>query len=145
MRTKEFLNQLDHDRIIASIRAAEAQTSGQIRVYIQRGKFEGDALAEALSQFQRLGMKETSERNGVLIFVIPRAQKFAVIGDEGIHAKCGGEFWDRLVNAMRDHFVGSHFTDALVEAIEEAGKALSLHFPRRSEPKNELPDEIVEG
>ena len=69
-------------------------------------------------------MEKTSERNGVLIFVIPRAQKFAVIGDEGIHAKCGDEFWDRLVNAMRDHFVRSNFTDALVEAIEEAGKAL---------------------
>ena len=30
-------------------------------------------------------MTATRDRNGVLIFVAPRAQKFAVIGDSGIH------------------------------------------------------------
>jgi uncharacterized membrane protein len=145
MRTKEFLTRLDHDRIVASIRNAEAKTSGQIRVYIKRGEFNGDPLLEAQSQFQRLKMEKTSERNGVLIFVMPRAQKFAVIGDEGIHQKCGNEFWDRVVASMRAHFKSANFTEALVEAIEEAGKALALHFPSKGAPQNELPDDVVEG
>src|SRR5205809_6022747 len=110
MRTKEFLSHLDHDRIIAAIKAAEANTSGQIRVYLQRGKFEGDALQKAESMFKHLGMDKTNERNAVLIFVMPRAQKFAVVGDVGVHKKCGKEFWDRLVESMRVHFVGSNFT-----------------------------------
>jgi len=145
MRTKEFLTHLDHDRIIDAIKAAEANTSGEIRVYVQRGKFEGDALDKAQAMFKHLGMEKTSERNGVLIFVMPRAQKFAVVGDEGVHAKCGKEFWDRLVESMRGHFMNSNFTEALVEAIEKTGKALSLHFPRKGGDENELPDEIVEG
>jgi len=36
------------------------------------------------------------------------------------------------------------FNDALVEAINEIGKLLTVHFPRRSTSANELPDEIVE-
>jgi uncharacterized membrane protein len=145
MRTKDFLNQLDHSRIVSAIRLAEAKTSGQIRVYIQRGELDGEALPDAKARFKQLGMEKTLERNGILIFVAPRARKFAVVGDEGVHAKCGDEFWNHLVESMRAHFVNSKFTDALVEAIDETGKLLARYFPRTSAAQNELPDEIVEG
>jgi uncharacterized membrane protein len=145
MRTKEFLSQLNHDRIVGAIKQSEAKTSGQIRVYVQRGKLEGDPVIAAREKFQKLGMQATKERNGVLIFVLPRARKFAVIGDEGVHQKCGDEFWQQLVERMRAHFQKENFTDALVEAIEEAGKLLARHFPKTSAPRNEFPDEIIEG
>jgi uncharacterized membrane protein len=145
MRTKDFLEKLDHDRIVAAIRAAEAKSSGEIRVYIQRGELDGDALVAAQAKFTRFGMEKTRERNGILIFVAPRARKFAVIGDEGIHARCGVEFWNRVVEAMRAHFLNSNFTDALVEAIEEAGRLLARHFPKTATARNELPDDIIEG
>lgn len=145
MRTKDFLDKLEHDRIVSAIKTAEANTSGQIRVYVQRGELAGDPLITAQKQFQKLGMQATRERNGILIFVVPRARKFAVIGDEGIHRKCGDEFWEQLVEKMRAHFQKENFTDALVEAIEEAGKLLARHFPKTASPQNELPDEIIEG
>ena len=145
MRTKEFLSQLDHDRIVGAIKAAEANTSGQIRVYVQRGKLETDPVIAAQEQFQKLGMQATRERNGVLIFVVPRARKFAVIGDEGVHRECGDEFWQRLVERMRVHFQNEEFTDALFEAIQETGGLLGRHFPKKAAGSNELPDEIIEG
>lgn len=49
-------------------------------------------------------MTATRDRNGVLIFVAPRSQKFAVIGDTGIHECCGDEFWRRLVEVMQGPF-----------------------------------------
>lgn len=145
MRTKEFLSTLEHDRIVESIRTAESKTSGQIRVYVQRGELKGDPLAAATKRFHKLGMHRTDERNAVLIFVAPRAHKFAVVGDQAIHEKCGEEFWRRLVDAMRAHFQSEKFSHALVEAIEEAGKALGQHFPKGSTSGNELPNEVVEG
>jgi uncharacterized membrane protein len=145
MRTKEFLSQLDHARIVDAIKEAEAKTSGQIRVYVQRGEFAGDPVSAAQEKFQKLGMQATKERNGILIFVLPRAQKFAVIGDEGVHRKCGDEFWRQLVERMRAHFQKDKFTDALVEAIEDAGKLLARHFPKTTAGSNELPDDIIEG
>ena len=145
MRTKEFLSKLDHDRIIEAIRGAESKTSGEIRVYIQRGKFETDPVMLAQKKFQRLGMYKTRERNAVLIFVAPRAHKFAVVGDQAIHEKCGERFWQHVVDGMRVHFQNEKFSHALTEAINEVGKVLATHFPRTSANANELPDEIIEG
>jgi uncharacterized membrane protein len=145
MRTHRFIRELEHDRITKAIKDAEAKTSGQIRVFLQRGHFEEDALERAGKKFLQLGMQKTRERNAVLIFVAPRAQKFAVIGDEGVHQKCGEQFWQDLVARMREHFLREDFTEALVEAITAAGNLLATHFPRTGPATNELPDEIVEG
>jgi uncharacterized membrane protein len=144
MRTKEFIGKLQHDRIVRAIREVESKSSGQIRVFIQRGKLDVDPLPLAKRKFQRLGIQKTSQRNGVLIFVAPRARKFAVVGDHAIHQKCGEEFWQEVVDRMRNHFRAEEFTQALVEAIGEIGDVLAAHFPRRSTSSNELPDEIVE-
>lgn len=145
MRTHRFLRELEHDRIINAIKAAEAKTSGQIRVFLQRGNFEEDAIGRAQKKFLQLGMQKTAERNAVLIFVAPRAQKFAVIGDEGVHQKCGEQFWQQLVARMREHFLREDFTQALLEAITATGELLARYFPKTSAAPNELPDEIVEG
>jgi uncharacterized membrane protein len=144
MRTREFLRRLEHHRIVSAIQDAELKSSGQIRVHIQRGALDGDPLAAAQKKFHALKMHNTSERNAVLIFIVPRAHKFAVVGDQAIHQKCGEELWQRLVDQMRAHFRNENFTDALVEAIQEIGKVLSEHFPEKHRGGNELPDAITE-
>ncbi|HWY39544.1 MAG TPA: TPM domain-containing protein, partial [Chthoniobacterales bacterium] len=120
-------------------------TSGEIRVFIQRGKLAGDPLPAAQNRFRKLRMHKTPERNAVLIFVAPRAHKFAIVGDEAVHRKCGDELWQRLVAQMREHFRNENFTHALIEAIHEIGHALAGHFPRRLTSTGELPDKVVEG
>ena len=143
MRTHEFLNRVDHDRVVGAIKAAEEQTSGEIRVFVHRGELNADPYVYAQSKFNKLCLHKTRERNGVLVFVAPRAQKFAVLGDEGIHAKVGDVFWRQLVEKMREHFKQEHFTEALVDGISEVAQLLAQYFPRRPDDKNELPDEIV--
>lgn len=144
MRTKDFVEKLEHERIVRAIAAAELKTSGEIRVFVQRGEVY-DPVAAARKQFERLGMTATRDRNGVLIFVAPRSQKFAVIGDEGIHRRCGNEFWQDLVEAMRSHFKAANFTDAVICAIDKTGELLSEHFPRQRDDRNELPNRVEEG
>ena len=145
MRTKEFLSKLEHDRIVGAIREAESKTSGQIRVYIQRGKLRVDPLIAAQKKFHRLGVHKTRERNAVLIFVAPRAHKFAVVGDQAVHEKCGEQFWQRVVEAMRHCFRSDQFTEGVGGAITVVGELLAQHFPQQSDGGNELPDEIVEA
>jgi uncharacterized membrane protein len=144
MRTREFLSKVEHDRIVQAIREAEAKTSGEIRVFIQRGKLTADPLIAAQKKFHQLRMQTTRERNAVLIFVAPRAHKFAVVGDRAIHEKCGNEFWQRIVEGMRAHFQKKRFSHALIEAIREIGKLLTAHFPKRSGNANELPNDVLE-
>jgi uncharacterized membrane protein len=145
MKPQEFLDRLDHQRISGAIAAAERTTSGEIRVFVERGDVAADPLLFAEQKFLELGMEKTAERNAILIFVAPHAQKFAVVGDEGVHKKCGAEFWQQLVDAMRAHFQREEFTDALVEAIESAGELLARYFPRRHDDRNELSDQVIEG
>lgn len=144
MRSKEFLERLDHKRISRAIAHAETKTSGEIRVFIKRGEIV-DALAAARTQFELLRMTATRQRNGVLIFVAPRSQKFAVIGDEGIHQRCGESFWQQLVKAMQAYFRASDFTDAVVHAIERTGELLAEQFPRMPGDIDELPNAVEEG
>ncbi|HZR21616.1 MAG TPA: TPM domain-containing protein [Verrucomicrobiae bacterium] len=141
MKARHFLNQLSHEQIVAAIQQAEMTTSGEIRVFITRKPIE-DPVPAAQNHFVALGMEKTRDRNGVLIFVAPKAHKFAVIGDAGVHAKCGEGFWTELAREMSGHFRKSDFTAGIVHGVRKAGELLAQHFPRRPDDTNELPDQV---
>lgn len=138
------LPKIDHDRVVAAITAAEQKTSGEIRVVLSRAKV-ADPILAAQSEFTRLGMANTAARNGVLIFVAPASHNFAVIGDTGIHEKCGDAFWRLLAAELTAHFKRGDFTAGLVQGIEHAGKLLAENFPSNGDAdRNELPNDITE-
>ena len=142
MKPKEFISQLDEEKIVAAIGEAELKTSGEIRVYISQKNRE-DALAAAQNRFEKLGMTKTRLRNGVLIYFAPQAQKFAVVGDVGLHKICGDGFWNSIREKMSALLKDGHFTEAILAAVHEAGAALAKHFPRSPDDTNELPDQII--
>jgi uncharacterized membrane protein len=142
MKAKDFLSQLEHDEIVAAIRKAEQKTSGEIRIFISRHKPD-DAVAAAQSQFEHLGMHQTKHKNGVLIFVAPAARKFAIIGDSGVHSRCGDGFWRDVAAEMTGHFKKGEFTSGILHGIKKAGDLLAQHFPHNPDDKNELPDDIA--
>jgi uncharacterized membrane protein len=142
----EFLSASEKEKIVAAIKAAEVQTSGEVRVYIESHCKYVDPLDRAAEVFWSLKMDHTTERNAVLIYVAVKDHQLAILGDEGIHKKVGNEFWNAEVAKMRLHFQREHYMDALVFVIEDVGKALVHHFPYSSTTdKNELPDDIVFG
>jgi uncharacterized membrane protein len=143
MKTRQFLTQLDRDQIVAAIREAERKTSGEIRVFVSR-RHIADAVAEAQRHFIELGMTKTRHRNSVLLFVAPRARRFAVIGDTGVHERCGDAFWTSLAEEMSGHFRRGQFTPGILHAIRRAGALLAEHFPPQPGDTNELPDKVDE-
>ncbi len=142
MKHAEFINQLEEQCIVRAIGEAEKKTSGEIRVYISH-KERHDALTFAKKRFQELGMLKTKQRNAVLIYIVPRTQQFAVVGDEGIHQKCGGAFWTDVAGAMTRQMKEGRFTDAIVGTIQTLGAALQRHFPAERDDINELPNELA--
>ncbi len=145
MQTKNFLDTLDHDRIVKAIQDAEARSRGEVRVHVSKQAVE-DAQKAAARQFEALGMTRTAERNGVLLFVAPVSQTFAIIGDEGIHARCGPDFWKDVAAAMETDFRAGRYTDGIVKGVARVGEALATHFPREegTADTNELSDEVTE-
>ena len=145
MEMKRFLSTLDQDRIVAAIRKAEDRSHGEVRVHVSNKAVE-DVQAAAKTQFEKLGMTKTERRNGVLIYVAPRSQNFAVLGDQGIHERCGPSFWTDVASAMQDDFRQGKFTDGLVKGVARAGDALAEFFPRTEgkTDRNELSDDVTE-
>lgn len=144
MKTREFIDSLAEERIVEAVRAAEVRTSGEIRVFVARRKLRGeDVRARARTEFERLHVGNTESRNGVLFYVVPAEQAFAVIGDEGIHAKCGQNFWDETAAAMGTLFREGKFTEGILAGLQRAGDVLARHFPRQVNDRNELPDRLA--
>jgi len=142
MKPKEFLDRLDDDKVMATIADAERKSSGEIRVFVSNEK-PPDTLAAAAVQFLKLGMDKTRERNGVLMFFAPKLQQFAVVGDEGIDAKCGVDFWQQIASEITAHLKAGEFTEAVVDAVTHVGNVLAKHFPRSPDDRNELPNQVA--
>lgn len=146
MKPKHFIAALDHARITAAIVEAERHTSGQIRVFVSHHDV-ADALLAARERFAKLDMDKTAARNRVLIFIAPEARKYAVVGDEGIHGKCGEDaFWKSVVGmTMRPLLKEERYTEAIVAAVGEIGHELAAHFPPAPGGQtNELSDGVEE-
>jgi uncharacterized membrane protein len=143
MKQHHFLKAIDHQRIVSAIAAAEKRTSGEIRVFISRQKTD-HALHTAGLCFTRLKMNRTPLRNAVLIFIAPVSHQFAVVGDIGVHAKCGDDFWHEVVERMESSLKRGDFTEALVHGVEKVGSLLAAHFPPNADGRNNLPDAVVE-
>jgi uncharacterized membrane protein len=143
MKSQDFVRQLDEAKICLAIQDAERKSSGEIRVFVTSRQIGADDIvARAASRFEKLGMTATRERNAVLLYFAPRSQQFAVIGDKGVHEKSGELFWQEVVSAIREKLARGTLTDAVVGGITLVGDALAHHFPRRSDDRNELPNEI---
>ena len=140
---KQFLSQLDHDRIVAAIGESEKATSGQIRVHVTRRR-PTDLEARARRRFEKLGMTQTRHRNGVLFYIAPNLRKFQILGDSGVHEKCGEDFWKETAGEMEADFRRGAFTDGILHGVEKVGRVLAEHFPREAGDTNELPDEVTE-
>ena len=141
MKPTEFISHLDEVKVLAAIEAAEKRSSGEIRVFVSH-QHVPDPMAAAQKQFEKLGMINTKARNGVLLFFAPHTQKFAIIGDAGIHEKCGAGFWEDIRQEMEHDLKSAKFTEAVVAGVHRVGEALARHFPRRPDDVNELPNRL---
>lgn len=131
--------------IVAAIKEAEKNTSGEIRVHIEKNCKE-DVLDHAAFIFDKLEMQKTSLRNGVLIYLAVEDRKLAILGDVGINLKVPKGFWDEIKDLMISNFKEGKFTEGLSQGIILAGEQLKKHYPfDKKTDENELSDEISFG
>ncbi len=138
---RQLMSEADLEAVTRAISEAEAGTSAEIRVHLDH-RCPGDPMTRATAVFERLGMHRTSGRNGVLIYVAIAHRKLAVIGDQGIHARVGEVYWQRLVADVLAHFRKERPRDGFLHAVGEVGAALRQHFPRDPDDRNELRDAV---
>ena len=144
MQPSNFFNREQKERILQAVRDAELNTSGEIRVHLER-RCKGEALDRAAYLFEKLKMHKTAQRNGVLFFLAFEDHKFAILGDAGINAITPEDFWDGIRDRVMEEFSGGRYVTGLETGIRMAGEKLKEHFPYQEGDVNELSDEISFG
>jgi len=139
-----FFSKDEKKEIEQSIKEAEKNTSGEIRLHIESNCSENE-LDRAAYWFSELKMHKTKLRNGVLIYMALSDKKFAIIGDMGINNKVSSDLWESTKEKMIGYFREQKITKGLCAGILEAGNQLKAHFPYQKDDLNELNDEISFG
>ena len=143
-KVEEFLTKAEEQEIVEAIGIAEKNTSGEIRVHIEKENAIAP-LDRAMEVFRSLNMENTQERNGVIIYVAVKSKNFAIYGDKGINEKVADDFWDSTKDVMQNHFKNGNFKQGLIDGILKAGEQLKTHFPYQDNDKDELSNEISKG
>lgn len=128
-------------KIVEAIKSAEKNTSGEIKVHIEK-TCDIDVLDRAAQVFESLELHKTKLRNGVLIYLAIESKTFAILGDSGINAVVAKGFWDSTKDIMLAHFKKGEFTEGLIQGICSAGKQLKQYFAYQSDDVNEISDDI---
>ena len=92
-KIEEFFTSKEEQQVIDAIKSAEKDTSGEIRVHIEKST-DKDPLERAKEVFYELKMNETQAQNGVLFYVATESHHFAILGDKGINELVAEDFWD---------------------------------------------------
>ncbi|MHA7941904.1 TPM domain-containing protein [Formosa sp. 3Alg 14/1] len=143
-KVERFLSQKEENEIVEAIRVAENETSGEIRIHIEKSS-SIDVYERAMEVFHMLKMDNTKLQNGVLIYVAVEDKTFVIYGDKGINDVVANDFWDTTKDVIQSHFKQGQFKEGLVQGVLRAGKELQANFPWDASDINELPNEISNG
>lgn len=140
--TPEVLEQIESE-----VAASEAKHGGEIRFAIE-GNLSGPELLRgvtprmrAVQVFSRLGVWDTEQNNGVLIYVLWADRDVEIVADRGFNERVSPEQWTAVCKSMEQHFAKGDVAKAVVAGIREVGALIARHFPATD--RNEQPDRPV--
>ncbi len=137
------------DAIERAVGESEQQHRGQVRFAIEAELTTAElwqgltSRQRALQVFSHLGVWDTAENNGVLIYVLLADHRVEIVADRGIHQHVGNERWSAICKEIELHYRRGDFQAGSVSGVEKITAELAHYFPRRGEQKNEQGDGVV--
>lgn len=134
-------------RIEAAIAASERLHCGQIRFVVEAGLHPYSLLrglppkSRALEIFSMLGIWDTAQNNGVLIYLLLADHDVEIIADRGINQCVTVETWESICHEMEQLFAQGKLEDGVLHGVEQIAQLLIRYFPAQHENENELPDQ----
>jgi uncharacterized membrane protein len=93
--------------------------------------------------FGQLGVWDTAQNNGVLIYLLLADHIVEIVADRGIAARIAQSEWDGVCREMEGHYREGRFGEGSVAGVRGVGRLLSRHFPGRRGNADELPNQPV--
>jgi uncharacterized membrane protein len=141
------------ERLTAQVADSERRHTGEIRIYVEAGLpmsylWRGATPRErAIAMFGKLGVWDTEQNNGVLIYLLLAERAIEIVADRGLSRHVSDAEWQRIVQEMSAAFAAGRYEEGLLAAIAAVDALLVRHFPAgaASANPNELPDAPVLG
>ena len=150
---KDWINKYFPEDDLKEIQRAlddvEKNTSGQIIMSLRSKKTLLEKLYShhelAIKDFDVLGVANTRERTGIMIFIIFEERYYDIIADEGIFAKISDDVWNKMEETLKEEFRKENYSGGILTMIGKIGEVLSKEFPTRAGSANddEIEREIV--
>ncbi len=142
-----FFSDDDFLDISNKIKQMEKITAGEIRVAIKDKtpllKAKSSIKDLATAEFYKLGMADTRDKTGILIYVLLSKREFYILADSGINEKVKQLTWDNIRNEMQTDFKDGHYLDGILTTINKVGNILSKYFHIKEDDTNELSNKVV--
>jgi uncharacterized membrane protein len=132
---------------------SERRHTGEIRIYVEAGLplsylwRDATPRERAIAMFGKLGVWDTEQNNGVLIYLLLAEQAIEIVADRGLSRNVSAAQWQEIVQGMSEAFRAGRYEEGLRQAVDAVTGLLVRHFPAApgAANANELPDEPVLG
>ncbi len=143
MRPRKKLFEPDQEALLVrAIADAERGNRGEVRVHIERFCPEPDAMDRAAELFELLGMAETAEDTGVLLYVATESRDCAVFAGDGIVGAREAGFWQRVSDGLARGFARHDPIAGFEMALMQIGEVLREVVPGDDAAGDELPNAV---
>lgn len=148
------------DTLRRRVAASEQRHSGEIRICVegslplsylwrhwrQRTPMADIVRQRAVMMFSKLGVWDTEQNNGVLIYLLLAEHAIEIVADRGLRQHVPPQHWQAMVQQLAAALASDRFDDGLTSALEQVSAVLVQHYPLAegdTRTSNELPDEPV--
>jgi uncharacterized membrane protein len=125
----------------------ERRHAGELRFAVEASLsvaeiFRGVQSRErAIGWFGHLGVWDTGQNCGVLIYLLLADHRVEIVADRGIHSRVGTAAWEAICGEMQQEFARGQFERGVVIGLRAVSDLLSTHYPAGAGVNpNELPD-----
>jgi uncharacterized membrane protein len=140
---RPHLTRAQQQRVVAAIDAAERGHRGEIGVHLE-ARYTGDGpLARAGELFHSLGMDQTRDGTGVLLYVAVADRRAAVWAGPGVYGATAPEFWKVATDRVAQGFAEGQPAEGLVSALTAIGELLLTAAPGSDDAGDELPNRVT--
>ena len=140
-------------RLAERVAASERRHTGEIRIYVEAGLplsylwRDARPRERAIAMFGKLGVWDTAQNNGVLIYLLLAEHAIEIVADRGLARHVPEGQWQEVVRHMSEAFRAGRYEEGLAQAVDEVTGLLERHFPvdGAAANPNELPDQPILG
>ena len=135
--------------IDAAITASERDHRAEIRCAVETALPVGElargvtSATRAAGVFSGLGVWDTAENNGVLLYVVLAERRIEIVADRGFDGRVAPTEWQAICHEMEAAFRAARYEPGTLSALERISVLARRHFPADGGDRNELPDRTV--